>query len=88
VDTHLQAGTAVPPGYDSLLAKVIASGRDRAEALARLRGALARCEIGGVATTIGLHAALTAEPEFARGGVDTGFLPRFLDREFAGRASG
>ena len=78
VDTHLQAGTAVPPGYDSLLAKVIASGRDRAEALARLRAALARCEIDGVATTIGLHAGLTADAEFARGGVDTGFLPRFL----------
>jgi len=78
VDTHLQAGTAVPPGYDSLLAKVIASGRDRAEALARLHGALERCEIDGVATTVGLHAALTAEPEFARGGVDTGYLPRFL----------
>ena len=78
VDTHLQAGTAVPPGYDSLLAKVIASGRDRAEALARLRAALARCEIDGVATTIGLHAGLTADAEFARGGVDAGFLPRFL----------
>jgi acetyl-CoA carboxylase biotin carboxylase subunit len=85
VDTHLQAGTAVPPGYDSLLAKVIASGRDRAEALARLRGALARCEIGGVATTIGLHAALTAEPEFARGGVDTGYLPRFLANGWGAR---
>ena len=43
VDTHLQAGSAVPAGYDSLLAKVIASGRDRAEALHRLRRALARC---------------------------------------------
>jgi acetyl-CoA carboxylase biotin carboxylase subunit len=85
VDTHLQAGTAVPPGYDSLLAKVIASGRDRAEALARLRGALARCEIDGVATTIGLHAALTAEPEFARGGVDTGYLPRFLANGWSAR---
>ncbi|HUA28539.1 MAG TPA: biotin carboxylase N-terminal domain-containing protein [Streptosporangiaceae bacterium] len=83
VDTHLQAGTAVPPGYDSLLAKVIASGRDRAEALARLRGALARCEIDGVATTTGLHAALTADPEFGRGGVDTGYLPRLLDRALA-----
>ena len=78
VDTHLQAGTAVPAGYDSLLAKVIASGRDRAEALDRLRRALARCEIAGVATTIPLHAALTAQPEFARGGVDTGYLARFL----------
>ena len=80
VDTHLQAGSAVPAGYDSLLAKVIASGRDRAEALARLRSALARCEITGVATTIPLQAALTAQPEFARGGVDTGYLARFLDR--------
>jgi acetyl-CoA carboxylase, biotin carboxylase subunit len=78
VDTHLQAGSAVPAGYDSLLAKVIASGRDRAEALDRLRRALARCEIAGVATTIPLHAALTAQPEFARGGVDTGYLARFL----------
>ena len=81
VDTHLQAGTPVPPGYDSLLAKVIASGRDRAEALGRLRGALACCEIDGVATTIGLHAALTADPGFARGGADTGYLARFLDSE-------
>ena len=43
VDTHMQAGSAVPPHYDSLLAKVIAHGADRAEALATLRGALDRC---------------------------------------------
>jgi acetyl-CoA carboxylase, biotin carboxylase subunit len=78
VDTHVQAGSSVPPGYDSLLAKVIASGRDRAEALARLRRALARCEITGVATTIPMHARLAAAEEFARGGVDTGYLARFL----------
>jgi acetyl-CoA carboxylase, biotin carboxylase subunit len=81
VDTHVQAGSAVPPGYDSLLAKLIVSGRDRAEALARLRRALARCEINGVATTIPMHAALLAQAEFARGGVDTGYLGRFLDRQ-------
>jgi len=81
VDTHIQAGAAVPPWYDSLLAKLIVSGRDRAEALARLRGALARCEIGGVATTIPMHAALAAQPEFARGGVDTGWLARFLEQQ-------
>jgi acetyl-CoA carboxylase, biotin carboxylase subunit len=87
VDTHLQAGSAVPAGYDSLLAKVIASGRDRTEALARLRRALARCEITGVATTIPMHAALAAQDEFARGGVDTGYLARFLGRAGAdGRA--
>jgi acetyl-CoA carboxylase, biotin carboxylase subunit len=78
VDTHLQAGSQVPPGYDSLLAKLIVSGRDRTEALERLRSALTRCQIAGVATTKGLHAAVASDPEFARGGVDTGYLARFL----------
>jgi len=81
VDTHIQAGSAVPPQYDSLLAKLVASGAGRAEALARLRGALARCEIGGVATTVAMHAALAADSEFAAGGVDTGYLGRWLERE-------
>jgi acetyl-CoA carboxylase biotin carboxylase subunit len=78
VDTHIQRGSAVPPWYDSLLAKLIVSGRDRAEALARLRAALARCEIGGVATTLEMHEKLTASPEFEAGGVDTAFLERWL----------
>jgi acetyl-CoA carboxylase, biotin carboxylase subunit len=78
VDTHLQAGSQVPPGYDSLLAKLIVSGRDRPEALERLRSALARCEIAGVATTKDLHAAVASDPQFAHGGVDTGYLARFL----------
>jgi acetyl-CoA carboxylase, biotin carboxylase subunit len=81
VDTHVQSGSPVPPGYDSLLAKLIVSGRDRADALARLRNALARCEITGVATTTPLHARLTAQDEFGRGGVDTGYLARFLARD-------
>jgi acetyl-CoA carboxylase, biotin carboxylase subunit len=81
VDTHIQAGAAVPPQYDSLLAKLVAVGPSRAEALARLRGALARCEIGGVATTVPLHTALTADAEFAAGGVEVGYLARWLGRE-------
>jgi acetyl-CoA carboxylase biotin carboxylase subunit len=80
VDTHVQAGSAVPPQYDSLLAKLVVSGADRAEALARLRGALARCQIGGVATNTAMHAALAADAEFASGGVDTGYLARWLAR--------
>ena len=78
VDTHIQAGSAVPPQYDSLLAKLIVSGGTRAQALARLRGALARCEIGGVATTVAMHAALAADAEFAAGGVTTDFLGGWL----------
>ena len=81
VDTHVQAGSAVPPQYDSLLAKLIVSGGTRAQALARLRGALARCEIGGVATTVAMHAALAADAEFAAGGVATDFLAGWLERE-------
>jgi acetyl-CoA carboxylase biotin carboxylase subunit len=81
VDTHIQAGSAVPPQYDSLLAKLVVSGASRAEALGRLRGALARCEIGGVATTLPVHAALAADDEFAAGGVGTDYLARWLELE-------
>jgi acetyl-CoA carboxylase biotin carboxylase subunit len=79
VDTHIQAGSAVPPQYDSLLAKLVVRGASRAEALDRLRGALARCEIGGVATTVAVHAALAADGDFAAGGVGTEFLARWLE---------
>ncbi len=78
VDTHLQADVTVPPWYDSLLAKLIVSGADRQQAVARLRSALTRCRIDGVATTIGLHEQLVAQPEFERGGYDTGFFASFL----------
>ena len=78
VDTHIQAGSAVPPQYDSLLAKLVISGASRAEALGRMRGALARCEIGGVATTLPALAALAADGEFAAGGVGTEYLARRL----------
>jgi acetyl-CoA carboxylase biotin carboxylase subunit len=85
VDTHVQAGSAVPAQYDSLLAKLVAFGTDREEALARLRGALGRCEIGGVATNVTMLAELTADGEFAAGGVDTGYLARWLAPERGGR---
>jgi acetyl-CoA carboxylase, biotin carboxylase subunit len=78
VDTHMQKGAAVPPFYDSLLAKLIVHGESRAAALARLAAALQACDIEGVETNLGLHAALAADPEFAAGGVDTAYLARFL----------
>jgi acetyl-CoA carboxylase biotin carboxylase subunit len=83
VDTHVQAGSAVPPHYDSLLAKVVARGAGRGAALRRLAQALERCAIDGVATNLGLHRALLADGEFAAGGVDTGYLERLLARESA-----
>ena len=78
VDTHVQAGSTVPPYYDSLLAKVIAHGDDRAGALAALSGALDRCAIDGVTTNLGMQRALIADPGFAAGGVTTGYLARWL----------
>ncbi|MBV9380433.1 MAG: ATP-grasp domain-containing protein [Streptosporangiaceae bacterium] len=78
-DTHIQDGEQVPPHYDSLLAKVIARGPDRASALNTLRRALETTEIGGVRTNLRLHRELLASQEFAAGAVDTGFLARWLE---------
>jgi acetyl-CoA carboxylase, biotin carboxylase subunit len=80
VDTHIQAGATVPPWYDSLLAKLIVTGTDRPQAVGMLPGALGRCRIDGVPTTVGMHARLAELEEFGRGGYDTGLLARFLGR--------
>ena len=79
VDTHVQGGSVVPPYYDSLLAKLIVHGTDRDDALARARAALDLLRIEGVTTTVPVHQALLADPEFSAGGVDTAFFERFLD---------
>ncbi|MEN2788579.1 acetyl-CoA carboxylase biotin carboxylase subunit [Sphingomonas oligophenolica] len=81
VDTHIVDGAPIPPFYDSMIAKIIAHGPDRAAALARLRAALGEARIEGVATNLAFQARVLADAEFATGGVDTGFLARFLDRE-------
>jgi acetyl-CoA carboxylase, biotin carboxylase subunit len=76
VDTHIATGSMVPPFYDSLLGKIIAHGATREIARARLLAALARTRIEGVHTNLAFQAALLEDAEFARGGVDTGFLLR------------
>ena len=77
VDTHLYAGYTVPPYYDSLLAKVIVHGNDRAEALARMHQALDGFIIEGVTTTIPFLGRVITHPAFQAGDVDT----RFVERE-------
>jgi acetyl-CoA carboxylase biotin carboxylase subunit len=81
VDTHMQAGAKVPPYYDSLLAKLIVHGPNRARTLATMRTALARFEIEGVITNVPMHRELMQQEEFLRGGVDTGYFPRFLQEK-------
>ncbi|MEP6590101.1 MAG: acetyl-CoA carboxylase biotin carboxylase subunit [Gemmatimonadota bacterium] len=76
VDTHVYAGYTVPPYYDSLLAKLIAHGRDRAEALARLAQALDSFILEGVTTTIPFLARVIRHPDFVAGKIDTKFLER------------
>jgi len=75
VDTHLTAGDEVSPHYDSLVAKVIAHGKDRDEAIETLLGTLAACRIEGVSTTIPVHLAVLGSPEFRSGRYDTAGLP-------------
>ena len=67
VDSHLMAPYAVPPFYDSLLAKVIVLGRDRAEAIARMRRALAETIVEGVKTSIPFQLKVLADPAFVEG---------------------
>jgi acetyl-CoA carboxylase biotin carboxylase subunit len=77
VDTHVYDGYTVPPYYDSLLAKVIVHGNDRAEALSRMGQALDSFILEGVTTTIPFLARVIRHPGFVAGKVDT----RFLERE-------
>ncbi len=86
VDTHIEPGSFVPPYYDSLLAKIIASGPDRATALARLRQALRITRLSGVITNLEFQRQLLDEPEFEAGGVDTGFVGRALANGAAPKA--
>jgi acetyl-CoA carboxylase, biotin carboxylase subunit len=77
-DTHMEAGARIPPYYDSMVAKVIAHGSNREEARLRVFNALGEVRVEGVKTNIALHRAVLAHPEFIAGGMDTGFLGRFL----------
>jgi acetyl-CoA carboxylase, biotin carboxylase subunit len=77
LDTHVYAGYTVPPYYDSLLAKVIVHGNNRAEALTRMGQALDSFILEGVTTTIPFLARVIRHPDFVAGKIDT----RFLERE-------
>src|SRR5262249_58154624 len=76
VDAGYRAGDTVTPFYDSLLAKIVAHGRTRADAAARMRKALESFVVEGVKTNLPLHQKVLASDAFARGELDTHFLER------------
>ena len=78
VDSAMAPNATVVPYYDSLIAKLITHGRDRQEAMARMRRALDEFVIEGIKTTIPLHRKIFNDPDFQKGHVSTTFLDRFL----------
>src|ERR1700677_2789348 len=81
VDTAQYAEGVVPPYYDSLIAKLIVHGKDRAEAMARMSRALEMFVVEGIHTTIPLHRRILEDQEFRDGSFDTKFMERFFERE-------
>ncbi len=77
VDTAAYQGYLIPPHYDSLIAKLIVSGRDRSEAISRGRRALDFFIIEGVQTTIPMHRRILEEADFLNGRLSTRFMERF-----------
>ncbi len=80
VDSALFSGCTIPEYYDSMVAKLAAWGRNRAEAIRRMRGALEEIEIVGVPTTIPLHRELMRDGRFIRGDFNTTYLNEILPR--------
>jgi len=78
VDTAQYAEGVVPPYYDSLIAKLIAYGADRSEAIARMERALSQFVVQGIETSISLHQAIFQDEDFRAGKFDTKFMERFL----------
>jgi 3-methylcrotonyl-CoA carboxylase alpha subunit len=78
IDSGVEEGTIVGPYYDPMLAKVIAAGADRREAITRLADALGRIRIAGPKTNLAFLSAVFANSDFRAGGVDTGFVDRAL----------
>lgn len=77
VDTFAHSECAVSPHYDSLIAKIMSHGRDRQEAIARMRRTLEMTVIEGIHTSIPLHLKVLAEADFLAGRLSTAFMDRF-----------
>jgi acetyl-CoA carboxylase biotin carboxylase subunit len=84
VDTHGYEDYVIPPHYDSLVAKLIVQGRDRAEAIARMQRALDFFVVEGIKTSIPLHQEILRDPLFREGRLSTRFMEGFAERRALG----
>jgi len=78
VDTFAHSECTVSPYYDSMIAKIIVHGRDRQEAIARMRRTLEMTVIEGIKTSIPLHLKILADPDFVAGRLSTSFMERYM----------
>jgi acetyl-CoA carboxylase biotin carboxylase subunit len=85
VETLAHSDCTISPYYDSMIAKIIVHGRDRQEAIARMRRTLEMTVIEGIKTSIPLHLRILSDPEFVAGKLSTSFMDRFLARPRPGR---
>ena len=84
IETFAHSECAISPYYDSMIAKIIVHGRDRQEAIARMRRTLEMTTIEGIKTTIPLHLRILQDPDFIAGHLSTSFMDRFLQRPARG----
>ncbi len=82
VDTGVQEGGEIPMFYDSMIAKLIVHGKDRHEAIAKMREALNGFVIRGISSNIPFQAALLAHPQFVSGQFNTGFIAEHYSKGF------
>jgi acetyl-CoA carboxylase, biotin carboxylase subunit len=85
VETFAHSDCTISPYYDSMIAKIIVHGRDRQEAIARMKRTLEMTVIEGIKTTIPLHLRILVDPDFVAGKLSTSFMDRFLARPSTGR---
>jgi acetyl-CoA carboxylase biotin carboxylase subunit len=78
IDTFAHSECTVSPYYDSLIAKIITYGRDRAEAIARMRRTLEMTVVDGIKTSIPLHLKILNDPDFIAGRLSTSFMDRYM----------
>ncbi len=77
IDSHAHAGYIVPSIYDSMIGKLIVRGKDRADAIARMKRALEEFEVGGIKTTIPFHLKMMQNPDFVNNNFDTKYLENY-----------